>query len=321
MLTLYIGSYAIIISGQFPLEIMWFATFLMGVGMAGVGFSISHDALHRAYSSNKHVNNILGYTFDMMAANSYIWNIMHNIVHHTYTNIDGHDDDLEIGDFVRLSPHSEHKKIHRYQHYFAFFVYTLSSFFWVFIKDYKKFAETNIGPYQQKSHPTSEWIILFATKALYYGYMIVLPLLILDITWVQFIIGFMTFHLTAGFILGIIFMLAHVVEGTDFPLPDEENMIEEHWMIHEVVTTNNFARDNTPLCWFVGGLNFQIEHHLFPRVCSVHYPAISPIVEKTAHEFDIPYNRHDTFFEAVASHYRTLRKFGNPEFESSEVVA
>ncbi|MDZ7719911.1 MAG: fatty acid desaturase [Balneolaceae bacterium] len=86
----------------------------------------------------------------------------------------------------------------------------------------------------------------------------------------------------------MVFQLAHVVEGTDHPLPDEDNMIDEHWMIHEMVTTNNFARDNKALCWFVGGLNFQIEHHLFPRVCSIHYPAISPIVEKTADEFNIP---------------------------------
>jgi linoleoyl-CoA desaturase len=122
-------------------------------------------------------------------------------------------------------------------------------------------------------------------------------------------------------ILGIIFQLAHVVEETDHPLPDEENMIDEHWMIHEMITTNNFARDNKALCWFVGGLNFQIEHHLFPKVCSVHYPAISPIVEKTAKEYGIPYNHHDTFFEAIASHYRTLKKFGDPDFTYSEAAA
>ncbi|MFO7847521.1 MAG: acyl-CoA desaturase [Balneolaceae bacterium] len=321
MLTLFLGSYALIISGQFSLGTMWFLTFLMGIAAAGIGFSISHDALHGAYSSSNKVNRTLGFTFDMLGANGYIWKITHNIIHHTYTNIHGHDEDLEVAGFIRLSPHSEYKMIHRVQHVLAFFAYSLAMVFWVFVKDYKNFLKTNIGPYNSKNHPVSEWVILFATKAAFYTYMLVLPMLLLDITWVQLAIGFLTLHLTAGLIVGIIFQLAHVVEETDHPLPDEENMIDEHWMIHEMVTTNNFARDNKALCWFVGGLNFQIEHHLFPKVCSVHYPALSPIVEKTANEFGIPYNHHDTFFKAVASHYRTLKKFGDPEFNYSEAAA
>jgi len=318
LLTLYFGSYALIISGQFSLYTMWALTFVMGIGMAGIGFSVSHDALHGAYSSNKHVNRALGFTFDLLGANGYIWKITHNIIHHTYTNIHGHDEDLEVAGFIRLSPHSEYKSIHRVQHILAFFAYSLATIFWVFAKDYKNFFKTNIGPYENKSHPTSEWVILFVTKAIYYTYILVLPMLLLNITWVQLLIGFVTLHLTAGLILGIIFQLAHVVEGTHHPVPDEDNMIDEHWMIHEMITTNNFARDNKLLCWYVGGLNFQIEHHLFPRICSVHYPPISSIVEQTAREFGIPYNQNDTFFGAIASHYRTLKKFGDPEFSYSE---
>lgn len=321
LLTLYFGSYALIMSGQLSLGAMWVLTFLMGIGMAGIGFSVSHDALHGAYSSNKYINRALGFTFDLLGANGYIWKITHNIIHHTYTNIHGHDEDLEVAEFIRLSPHSEFKSIHRIQHILAFFAYSLATFFWVFIKDYKYFLQKDIGPYTNKTHPTSEWVILFVTKAIYYTYMLVLPMLVLDITWVQLLIGFTTLHITAGLILGIIFQLAHVVEGTDHPVPDEENMIDEHWMIHEMVTTNNFGRDNKALCWFVGGLNFQIEHHLFPRICSVHYPAISHIVEKTAKEYDIPYNQHETFLGAVASHYRTLKKFGDPDYSYSEARA
>ncbi|GAA5521715.1 fatty acid desaturase [Aliifodinibius salicampi] len=321
LLTLYFGSYALIMSGQLSLGAMWGLTFLMGVGMAGIGFSVSHDALHGAYSSNKYINRALGFTFDLLGANGYIWKITHNIIHHTYTNIHGHDEDLEVAEFIRLSPHSEFKTIHRIQHILAFFAYSLATFFWVFIKDYKYFLQDDIGPYKNKTHPTSEWVILFVTKAIYYTYMLALPMLFLDITWIHLLIGFTTLHITAGLILGIIFQLAHVVEGTDHPVPDEENMIDEHWMIHEMVTTNNFGRDNKALCWFVGGLNFQIEHHLFPRICSVHYPAISHIVEKTAKEHDIPYNHHDTFFGAVASHYRTLKKFGDPDYSYSEARA
>jgi len=318
LLTLYFGSYALIMLGNFSTATMWFLTFMMGVGMAGIGFSVSHDALHGAYSSNKNVNRALGFTFDLLGANGYIWKITHNIVHHTYTNIHGHDEDLEVAAFIRLSPHSEFKFIHRFQHILAFFAYSLASIFWVFLKDYIHFLKPNIGPYNNKKHPLSEWILLFVTKFVYYTYMLILPFLLLDISWLQLLTGFVTVHLTAGLILGIIFQLAHVVEETDHPLPDEDNMIDENWMIHEMVTTNNFARKNKALCWYVGGLNFQIEHHLFPKICSIHYPAISHIVEKTAIEFNIPYNQHDTFFEAVASHYRTLKKFGNPDYVFDE---
>lgn len=318
LLTLYFGSYALIMLGDLSLNFMWFLTFLMGIGMAGIGFSVSHDALHGAYSSNNKINTALGFTFDLLGANGYVWKITHNIIHHTYTNIHGHDEDLEVAEFIRLSPHSEYKAVHRVQHILAFFAYSFATLFWVFIKDYKNFFKPNIGPYDNKNHPVSEWIILIVTKLFYYTYMLVIPMLFLDITWVQLAIGFVTLHLTAGLILGIIFQLAHVVEETDHPTPNEENMIDEHWMIHEMVTTNNFARNNKALCWFVGGLNFQIEHHLFPKVCSIHYPAISHIVEQTANEFGIPYNQHETFFEAVASHYRTLKKFGDPEFQYAE---
>lgn len=315
LLGVYFGAYALILSGQLSLGWMWFLCIVMGIGMAGIGFSISHDALHGAYSSNSTVNKLIGYTFDLMGANGYIWKITHNIIHHTYTNIHGHDEDLEVAEFIRLSPHSEYKPVHRVQHILAFFAYSFATLFWVFVKDYWYFFKNPLGPYENKKHPLSEWVTLVVTKLVYYGYTLVIPMLVLDITLIQLIIGFISLHLTAGLILGIVFQLAHVVESTDHPEPDENNMIDEHWAIHEMVTTNNFARKNKLLSWYIGGLNYQIEHHLFPKVCSVHYPAISPIVEKTAQEFNIPYNHHDTFREAIASHYRTLKKFGDPNFQ------
>ena len=310
LLTIYFGSYGLIISGLLPLWAMWAMCFVMGFGMAGIGFSISHDALHGAYSSNKAVNRVLGLSFDMLGANGYMWKITHNVIHHTYTNIHGHDEDLEVAPFIRLSPHTEHHWIHRVQHILAFAAYSFATFFWVFIKDYKYFLQRNLGPYEDKKHPIGEWAILVATKAVYYGYTIVVPLLVLDILWWQFLIGFFTAHLTGGLILGVIFQLAHVVEQTEHPEPNDDSEITEHWLIHQMRTTANFARDNKFLNWYIGGLNFQIEHHLFPRVCSVHYPAIAPIVEETAQEFDLPYHVHETFTDAVRSHYRTLKHFG-----------
>ena len=308
LVSLYVVAYLAVMLGNLPLGVMWLLCVVMGIGMAGIGFSVSHDALHGAYSSNDKVNTALGLTFDLLGANGYIWKITHNVVHHTYTNIHQHDEDLEVAEFIRLSPHSEYKPIHRLQHFLAFPAYSFATVFWAFIKDYKYFFKAHLGPYENKSHPAKEWIILIVTKILYYTYTIALPLMLLDITFIQWLIGFMTLHMVAGIILGVIFQLAHVVEQTDHPLPDENAHIDNHWLIHEMETTANFARENKLLCWYVGGLNFQIEHHLFPKVCSIHYPAISHIVEATAKEYGVPYHMNDTFLGAVASHYRVLKK-------------
>jgi len=304
--------YFLILFGGFGVWTMFGLALVMGVGIAGCGFSIAHDALHGAYSSNKTVNTWLGLSFDLLGANGYLWKITHNVIHHTYTNIQGIDEDLEVSPLLRLSPESERYWIHRFQHWYGFAVYSFSTLFWVFAKDYKYLLQKDLGPYEDIEHPPKELAILFGMKLLYYGYMIVLPLVLLDITWWQFAIGFVAMHLTAGLILGVVFQLAHVVEGPEHHTAHGHDMMEDAWLVHEVKTTANFARSNPVLCWYVGGLNFQIEHHLFPRICSIHYPAISPIVEEVATEYDIPYHHHPTLWRAVRSHYRMLKQLGQP---------
>lgn len=283
---------------------------LMGVGVAGVGFAVSHDALHGAYSRHPVVNKLLGLSFDLFGANGYMWKITHNVIHHTYTNIHGVDEDLTVSPLLRLSPEAPVHPIHRWQHLYGFAAYSTSTLFWVFVKDFKYFLKRDLGPYRDKKHPPAEVLNLVVMKLVYYGWSIVLPLLVLDIAWWQFAIGYAVMHLTAGTILGIVFQLAHVVEGTEHPLPNELGEMEAAWLVHEMETTSNFARGNRVLSWYVGGLNFQVEHHLFPRICSVHYPAISPIVERVAARHGIAYNAQPTFRAAVASHYRMLRQLG-----------
>lgn len=311
LLTFYFGSYGLIVTGLFSWPAMLVLCFCMGIGMAGIGFSISHDALHGAYSSNKTVNRILGYSFDMLGANGYIWKITHNIIHHTYTNIHEHDEDLEVAGFIRLSPHAEYKPIHRIQHVLAFVAYSFATLFWVFIKDYMYFFKDELGPYENKNHPPVEWVTLVITKILYYTYMLVIPYLVLSITWWQLLIGFFIVHLTGGVILGVIFQLAHVVEGTEHPTENEDGNMENTWAIHQMETTSDFAHENKMICWYIGGLNYQIEHHLFPQICSIHYPDLSAIVKQVAQKHGVPYHYHPTLGRAIKSHYRTLKKFGS----------
>jgi len=310
MLALTFVPYLLILSGRFPVPVMALLALMSGFGMAGIGFAVAHDALHGGYATRPWVNRMLGYTMDLIGASSYLWKITHNIIHHTYTNIHGTDEDLAVSPLLRLSPHAPRKGYHRYQHFYALPLYAMTTLFWVFLKDYQQLLRKDLGPYVNRSHRPRDVIGLLAGKTLYYGWALVLPLAILPLPWWQVLIGFLLAHVAAGFTLGIVFQLAHVVEKTAHPEPDAAGAMGQHWAVHEMETTANFAPSNRLLGWYVGGLNYQVEHHLFPRVCSIHYPALSRIVEATADRHGLPYHSYRTFTGAIASHLRTLRRFG-----------
>lgn len=312
--TFFLGGffllYGLILSNQFsPLVMLLFAA-LLGAFSAFVGFNICHDAIHGALSSNKKVNNFFSFFFHFVGANPYVWNITHNVVHHTYTNIAGHDEDIEIAPgIIRLSEDEELNRLHRYQHYYAFPLYSLASLSWIFRKDYKKFFQEKVGEHPNTNHPKIEYFNLFFYKFSYYFLFLVLPILITDITWWQGIIGFIVLHFAQGLIMGLVFQLAHVVEGTEFPLPNVDGNIEEAWAEHQMRTTANFSMKSKAAAFLLGGLNQQVEHHLFPKICHVHYPAIAGIVRETALEYNLPYLENSTFADALKSHYSMLKKF------------
>lgn len=314
MIALVAGPYAAIMSNRLSPWMMLALCVVMGVGVAGCGFSIAHDALHGAYSSRRRVNEWLGLIFDLNGGSSYMWKITHNVIHHTYTNIQGIDEDLDVSPLLRLSPTSPHRPMHRYQHWYVLAAYSMTTLFWVFVKDFQYLARRDLGPYRNIVHPTREVVKLLAMKAIYYSYMIVAPLLVLDIAWWHFAIGFVALHVTAGLILSLVFQLAHVIEGPVQFAAREQPVMTDAWFVHEMKTTANFARSNRLLCWYVAGLNFQVEHHLFPKVCSVHYPAICQIVQDVAERHGVPYHHHPTFRGALRSHWRMLKRFGQPAY-------
>jgi len=305
--------YALIMSNQLPLWAMLVGSVVMGVAMAGIGFSVSHDALHGAYSHNPKINALIGFSFDVLGANSYMWKITHNVIHHTYTNIHGIDEDLEVSPLLRLSPLAKHYPWQRLQHIYAPLAYSMSTLNWMFWKDFDLFSRKNLGPYLDKKHPAGEIAIMLFSKVFFITWSVVLPLLVLNVTWWQFAIGFLAMHLVGGTILGVIFQLAHVVEQTQYPVPDNLGKMPNGWLVHEMLTTANFCVGNRPLTWYVGGLNHQIEHHLFPKTCSIHYPALAPIVKEVAEKHGIPYYNNPTFVQAFASHLRMLRRLGHAE--------
>lgn len=309
-LSILIVSYLCILFSGFNLWISYIAWIFLGLSSVFLAVNCGHDAIHGAYSEHKLINKIMSRSYDLLGANSYMWSITHNIVHHTYTNIEGADEDIDSIPFTRLTPHKEWKSVYQYQHIYVFFLYSLSTLFWVFTKDYKKFFQKNIGNYDNKNHSAIQYIHLFVFKLIYYFLFLILPLMLVDMPWYLILVGFILSHLVEGFTIATIFALAHIVENTTFLIPNEHGMMEHNWAVHQLYTTADFGRKSKLTSFFTGGLNFQIEHHLFPLICHVHYPAVSEIVKRIAIEYGITYNEYDSFFDALKSHITLLKKMG-----------
>jgi linoleoyl-CoA desaturase len=320
VLSMFIVPYAISLSGL--VTSMWIYLILsvvMGFGIAGIGFSVMHDANHGAYSKKAWVNEMLGYSLNFMGATAFNWKIQHNVLHHTYTNIYDVDEDISPRGTLRMSPDSPWKPFHRFQHFYAWFLYCLMTLVWVIAKDFNrlnKYQREGLLQ-QQKSSAAKEWSILIVTKIIYINLIFIVPALISPFSLGQIVLGFLTMHAIAGFMLAIVFQPAHVVEGTEYLMPDDNGNLENTWAIHQLHTTTNFAPNNKLLSWYVGGLNYQVEHHLFPNVCHVHYPALSRIVKETTAEFGLPYKSKETFLEAIVAHGSLLRDLGKPEFSTA----
>ncbi|WP_082793947.1 fatty acid desaturase family protein [Roseivirga seohaensis] len=306
----WIATYALVISGLISPIGMFFLALAHGFFSAMIGLNIAHDAIHGSYTKNQKLNERLGLTFNFMGANDYVWKISHNLVHHTYTNIPDHDGDIDQPPILRLQPNQDLWWVHRFQHIYAYFLYSLATVSWVFVKDYVKFFQHQLGGHYRKTFPRKEIFRLFFYKALYYTVFLVIPIIVIDLPWYWVVFGFIAGHLLEGFTVAVIFMLAHIIEGTSFPEPKKDGKIGMPWADLQMHTTANFAIKNKVVNYLFGGLNFQIEHHLFPKICHVHYPKIAQIVKETAKEHDLPYVEHETFFGAVASHTRFLKQFG-----------
>jgi linoleoyl-CoA desaturase len=313
MFALYSLPFLLIITGLVTnLWVMLALCLVMGFGTAGIGLSVMHDANHGAYSKKSWVNNTVGYSLNVLGAGAFNWKVQHNVLHHTYTNIHDHDEDISPRGVLRMAPQSEWRAIHKFQHMYAWFLYGLMTLVWVAAKDFIRLIRYQKEGLvkKQKADIRKEWAILIATKLIYIGYILVLPMAILPITWWQWLIGFVAMHYVAGFILAIIFQPAHVIDGTEYPMPDVNGNMDNNWAIHQLYTTTNFANKSRFFSWYVGGLNFQVEHHLFPNVCHVHYKKISSIVKATTQEFGLPYKSEPTFVDAIVGHAKLLKELG-----------
>tara|TARA_B100000780_G_scaffold86812_1_gene59689 strand:+ start:10325 stop:11419 length:1095 start_codon:yes stop_codon:yes gene_type:complete len=313
MFSLFISPYFLILFTDFDSWIKIGLCVIMGIGMAGVGMNVMHDGNHGSFSKKNWINKLMGSSIYILAGNVHNWKVQHNMLHHTYTNIHGHDEDLEAGRIIRFSKHSKWSPLHRFQHIYSVFLYGLLTINWSIttdIKQTRKYLKRKIT-YRKKLQPLRQWLILILTKLLYFGIWIIIPIIFLDLEWWKILLGFFVMHYTAGLILSLVFQLAHIIEDTQMPLPDKDTgTMKNTWAIHQLFTTVNFATNNNFINWFTGGLNHQIEHHIFPHISHIHYTGIAKIVKKTAKEFNLPYIEYKNTRRALLSHFKYLKEMG-----------
>jgi linoleoyl-CoA desaturase len=287
------------------------AALLLGGAAGLIGFNIQHDGSHLAYSDRPWMNKLTAMSMDLIGASSYLWHWKHVASHHIYVNITDHDADVDLGAFARVTPHQPHYFFHRMQHFYLWALYGFMTIRWHLYGDFRDLVTREIGGHPFPRPRGKELAIFVGGKVVFFTLAFVLPMMMHEWWKVLFFYAFVAG--IVGVALSIVFQLAHCVEEADFPLPDEAtNRMEDNWMVHQIHTTVDFARRGKLVCWMLGGLNFQVEHHLFPKICHVHYPEISKIVEQTCREFGIRYNEHKTLWAGLVSHYRWLRRMSRP---------
>lgn len=307
--------YILLLTVSMPAALSLTICAVLGFILASIGFNVMHDACHGSFSSKKWVNELFGYSLNALGGNAFIWKFKHNIIHHTYTNIDGMDDDIAKSPLMRQCSTQKWVPAHRFQYIYVILVYAISSFAWVALMDFNKYLKQKVYTTTLQKMSTKDHVIFWVSKVLYVLFYVVIP--IMAVGALPWFIGFTLMHVCMGFTLAIVFQLAHVVEETEFELAGiEPKHIENEWAVHQVKTTANFAPHNKLISWFVGGLNFQIEHHLFPRISHVHYPQISKIVEQKCKEHHLSYNLNPTMSAAIVSHFKMMKELGKKPQEA-----
>ena len=314
MLTIYIAPLVLLLTVSMPIGLVLLMWCIMGIGMAGTGLSVMHDANHGAYSKNDKVNKAIGKVLVILGGNDVNWKIQHNVLHHTYTNITGLDEDIEPPEaLLRFSPNKRRTALHKYQHIYAWFFYGLMTMFWFISKDYKqarRYKKMGLIESQRITYK-NHWITIIVGKIIFAFMFIVLPIWLCDAPWFISILGITIMLFISGLTLGAIFQPAHVVPTSNYPMPDSSGNIDADWAVNQLYNTANFAPKARLFSWYVGGLNYQVEHHLFPNICHVHYRKLAAIVKETALEYKLPYHSYKTFAGALIEHTKMLYNLGH----------
>ena len=310
-LSYYLGLYFIIVFGGITnIPLLFMLWMMMGVGQAFLGTSVMHDVLHGSYSKDKKVNNLMLLSVIAIGVEPITWKIQHNVLHHSYTNIEDADEDIAPRFVLRFTSNQPRRWFHRFQYIYVLFFYSIPIIIWVTLKDFIKiYKYTSLGLIKKGQELWKTLFLTIVRKIIYLFFFLYIPIVALSLPVGLVILMYISQLLVTGMILSLIFQTAHIISSCDI-LEQEESKVEENWSVHQLLTTTNYAMDNKLLTWYFGSLNHQVEHHLFPDICHVHYPQLAPIVQKTAAEFGIPYNVENTFTDAVIGHFKLLKDLG-----------
>lgn len=313
MLSIFFASFYAVVFTETNIWVKFLISIIFGLNAAGIGMTVMHDGAHGSYSQTPWINNLMGHTLNLFGGSVYFWKIKHNVIHHNVTNIEGHDDDINLRPLMRTNEHQPFSKGHKYQHIYGVFLYCQTVLWWILVRDYIKHFTGKIASKDIGKIPAREHIIFWFTKLAFVAVYLVLPIFMVGL--LQGLMFFFVYHFVMGLTLALVFQLAHVVENAEFPIPaNQENKIEHDWFYHQFATTANFGTKSRFLCWFTGGLNFQVEHHLFPRISHVHYRSLQKIVKELCAKYKTPYNEFPTMWAGIVSHFRLLKKLGREEF-------
>jgi linoleoyl-CoA desaturase len=308
ILTAFVTSYVLLV---FVSSTWWQAlplAVLLALSIAAIGFNIMHDASHHAYSNKGWVNRVAASSLDVIGGSSYFWHWKHVVFHHNYANIYRYDTDIDLGTLGRLAPQSRRLPIHAFQHWYFWILYGVLVIKWNLYDDFRVALQGRIGEHRYRPMRGGQLAIFIFGKVAFFTIAFGIPLWFHSAGVVA--LFYILIAIIAGMVMSVVFQLAHSVEEASFPQPQTPGKMDKPWAAHQVETTVNFARNSTLAYWLFGGLNFQIEHHLFPRICHINYPFIAPVVEETCRDFGIRYNVHDSFGQGVVSHFRWLRRMG-----------
>jgi linoleoyl-CoA desaturase len=309
LITTLVVNYVVLVFFTPPVFVSLLLCALMGLNFAAIGFNVMHDGAHGSFSTRSWVNNMMGYSLNLLGGSSYLWKLKHNVIHHSFTNIEGVDDDIDIKPWIRTHKNQKWYWFHKFQHVYAMVLYCSTYLLWIYVQDYQKYFSRQIQSTKLKKFALKEHIIFWSTKVLYISIFVLIPIFQLGL--VETLVGYLVLTFVCGLFIAVVFQLAHVVENTEFPMPHvETNKIEEEWAVHQINTTANFATKNKIVSWFTGGLNYQVEHHLFPKISHIHYPAISKIVKETCEQFNLRYLEFPTVRAAIMSHIMYLKAVG-----------
>ncbi|MFI5131495.1 MAG: fatty acid desaturase family protein [Chitinophagales bacterium] len=307
---IYIVSYISIFRTSPSISSLIVAYITMGISGVMIVFNLVHDASHKAISKTKWINKCICFLGDIVGINTHIWDIRHNIQHHTFTNVLGGDLIIENIPLIRLSPQQPYKKFHKYQVFYAPFFYMLYSFYWMFVIDFKLFLKKEICNLHNIKHTRKEWVILILTKSFYLFYMLILPWVFTSLPFLTILACFFIMHFAAGLLLSFVAVMGHFVEGPSFPEP-QNGLIDNSWSEHELEATIDFAPKSRIINWITGGLNTHVAHHLFPNICHIHYYDLTYIIEDYCKENNYHYKK-ESLIGGVSSHFRFLKKLSKP---------